>query len=71
MDGHGTYVSPPYYHRNCEFMGMIYGVYDAKGGSTGKDGKPKGFVPGGASLHSPMSAHGPMQILMQKLAQPH
>ena len=52
---------PPYYHRNCmcEFMGMIYGVYDAKGGSTGKDGKPKGFVPGGSSLHSPMSAHGP------------
>jgi homogentisate 1,2-dioxygenase len=52
---------PPYYHRNCmcEFMGMIYGNYDAKGGSIGKDGKPKGFVPGGASLHSPMTAHGP------------
>jgi homogentisate 1,2-dioxygenase len=52
---------PPYYHRNCmcEFMGMIYGVYDAKGGSTGEDGKPKGFVPGGSSLHSPMTAHGP------------
>lgn len=35
---------PPYYHRNCmsEFMGMIYGVYDAKAG---------GFVPGGASMH--------------------
>ncbi|RQM28025.1 hypothetical protein B5M09_000351 [Aphanomyces astaci] len=43
---------PPYYHRNCmtEFMGMVYGVYDAK-----KDG----FVPGGASLHSCDSAHGP------------
>jgi homogentisate 1,2-dioxygenase len=43
---------PPWYHRNCmsEFMGMIYGTYDAKVG---------GFVPGGASLHSCMSAHGP------------
>ena len=53
---------PPYFHRNCmcEFMGMIYGVYDAKGGSEGKDGKKsKGFVPGGSSLHSPMTAHGP------------
>ena len=39
---------------------MIYGVYDAKGGSEGKDGKKsKGFVPGGSSLHSPMTAHGP------------
>src|ERR1700676_2452651 len=33
-----------------EFMGLIHGVYDAK--STG-------FVPGGASLHNSMSAHGP------------
>ncbi len=43
---------PPYYHRNCmsEFMGLIYGVYDAKA---------EGFVPGGASLHNQMSAHGP------------
>lgn len=42
---------PPYYHRNVmsEFMGMIYGKYDAK----------VGFVPGGASLHSIMTAHGP------------
>jgi len=42
---------PPYYHRNCmtEFMGMIWGKYDAK----------KGFSPGGASLHSCMTAHGP------------
>jgi homogentisate 1,2-dioxygenase len=31
-------------------MGLIHGVYDAK--STG-------FVPGGASLHNGMSAHGP------------
>ncbi|KDO33796.1 homogentisate 1,2-dioxygenase [Saprolegnia parasitica CBS 223.65] len=43
---------PPYYHRNVmsEFMGMIYGHYDAKA---------DGFVPGGASLHSIDSAHGP------------
>lgn len=42
---------PPYFHRNTmsEFMGMIYGSYDAK----------VGFRPGGASLHSCMSAHGP------------
>lgn len=34
---------PPYYHRNImtEYMGMIYGNYDAK----------VGFVPGGSSLH--------------------
>jgi homogentisate 1,2-dioxygenase len=41
---------PPWYHRNCmcEYMGMIYGVYDAKGGATGGNGgKPtSGFVPG-------------------------
>ena len=43
---------PPYFHRNCmsEYMGMIYGKYDAKEG---------GFVPGGASLHSCMTPHGP------------
>ena len=43
---------PPWFHRNVanEFMGLIHGVYDAK--STG-------FVPGGASLHNCMSAHGP------------
>ena len=43
---------PPYYHRNTmsEYMGMIHGHYDAKAG---------GFVPGGASLHSCMSPHGP------------
>jgi len=32
-----------------EFMGMVWGKYDAK----------VGFQPGGASLHSIMSAHGP------------
>jgi homogentisate 1,2-dioxygenase len=43
---------PPWYHRNImsEFMGLIYGVYDAK---------PEGFRPGGASLHNSMLAHGP------------
>jgi homogentisate 1,2-dioxygenase len=43
---------PPYYHRNVmsEYMGLLHGVYDAKQG---------GFVPGGASLHNRMTAHGP------------
>lgn len=43
---------PPWYHSNVmsEFMGLIYGVYDAK---------PGGFVPGGMSLHNPLVAHGP------------
>jgi homogentisate 1,2-dioxygenase len=45
---------PPWFHRNVmsEFMGLIHGAYDAKAG---------GFVPGGASLHNGMSAHGPDQ----------
>jgi len=44
---------PPYFHRNCmsEYMGLIYGQYDAKTGG--------GFVPGGGSLHNFYSAHGP------------
>ncbi|XP_037312125.2 homogentisate 1,2-dioxygenase [Pungitius pungitius] len=43
---------PPYYHRNCmsEFMGLIEGHYEAKA---------EGFQPGGASLHSMMTPHGP------------
>jgi homogentisate 1,2-dioxygenase len=43
---------PPWYHRNimAEFMGLIYGVYDAK---------PGGFKPGGMSLHNLMLPHGP------------
>ncbi|XP_021773769.1 homogentisate 1,2-dioxygenase-like isoform X2 [Chenopodium quinoa] len=43
---------PPYYHRNCmsEFMGLIYGNYEAKA---------DGFIPGGSSLHSCMTPHGP------------
>jgi homogentisate 1,2-dioxygenase len=43
---------PPWYHMNVmsEFMGLIYGAYDAK---------PEGFVPGGFSLHNTMLPHGP------------
>jgi len=43
---------PPWYHRNVmsEFMGLVYGQYDAK---------PEGFRPGGASLHNLMVPHGP------------
>ena len=43
---------PPWYHRNLmsEFMGLVYGQYDAK---------PEGFQPGGASLHNCMVPHGP------------
>lgn len=33
-----------------EFMGLIYGSYEAK---------EKGFQPGGATLHSMMIPHGP------------
>ncbi|KAJ3348495.1 hypothetical protein HDU91_006554 [Kappamyces sp. JEL0680] len=52
---------PPWYHRNwfesrptdgsmAEFMGLISGGYDAK---------KEGFTPGGASLHSIGTPHGP------------
>jgi homogentisate 1,2-dioxygenase len=43
---------PPWFHRNVmnECMGLVRGVYDAKA---------EGFAPGGISLHSCMSAHGP------------
>jgi homogentisate 1,2-dioxygenase len=43
---------PPYFHRNVmnEYMGLIFGVYDAKA---------EGFAPGGGSLHNCMSGHGP------------
>ena len=43
---------PPYFHRNVmnEYMGLIFGTYDAKA---------EGFAPGGASLHNCMSGHGP------------
>ena len=43
---------PPWYHVNVmsEFMGLVRGRYDAK---------PKGFAPGGMSLHNAMTPHGP------------
>jgi homogentisate 1,2-dioxygenase len=43
---------PPWFHRNTmnEYMGLVRGAYDAKAA---------GFLPGGASLHNCMSAHGP------------
>ena len=50
---------PPYYHRNCmsEYMGMVYGQYDAKAG---------GFVAGGASLHACGTPHGPDTSTFEK-----
>lgn len=50
---------PPYYHRNTmnEYMGNIYGVYDAK---------EKGFAPGAASLHLTMTPHGPDSEAFEK-----
>lgn len=51
---------PPWYHMNVmsEFMGLIYGVYDAKTGG--------GFVPGGISLHNTMLPHGPDMDAFEK-----
>lgn len=51
---------PPWYHRNImsEFMGLIYGEYDAKPGNA--------FAPGGCSLHNCMSAHGPDRAAFEK-----
>lgn len=56
---HTKTFRPPYYHRNCmsEFMGNIQGQYEAK---------EEGFYPGGASLHSPMMAHGPDKECFEK-----
>ncbi len=50
---------PPWYHRNVmsEYMGLIYGQYDAK---------EEGFAPGGGSLHNQMSAHGPDMDAFEK-----
>ncbi|TKR93211.1 hypothetical protein L596_007708 [Steinernema carpocapsae] len=50
---------PPYYHRNCmsEYMGLIKGTYEAKEG---------GFRPGGGSLHSMMTPHGPDAVCFEK-----
>ncbi len=43
---------PPWHHVNVmsEFMGLIFGKYDAK---------PEGFEPGGMSLHNAFCPHGP------------
>jgi homogentisate 1,2-dioxygenase len=43
---------PPYYHRNCmsEYMGLVFGNYEGKG---------EGLKPGGSTLHSCMTPHGP------------
>ncbi|MCH8504579.1 MAG: homogentisate 1,2-dioxygenase [Ectothiorhodospiraceae bacterium] len=53
---------PPYFHRNLmsEFMGLVYGEYDAKA---------EGFVPGGASLHNCMSPHGPDAATFHKASE--
>ena len=50
---------PPWYHKNVmsEMMGNIFGIYDAK---------PKGFVPGGISLHNMMLPHGPDRDAFEK-----
>jgi homogentisate 1,2-dioxygenase len=54
---------PPWFHRNFmnEFMGLIWGVYDAKEGG--------GFVPGGSSLHNCMSGHGPDADTYKKMTE--
>ncbi|HKX30334.1 MAG TPA: homogentisate 1,2-dioxygenase [Blastocatellia bacterium] len=53
---------PPYFHRNVmsEFMGLIFGQYDAKA---------EGFLPGGASLHNCMSGHGPDAETFERASQ--
>jgi homogentisate 1,2-dioxygenase len=50
---------PPWYHMNImsEFMGLIYGQYDAK---------EDGFEPGGMSLHNCMLPHGPDALAFEK-----
>jgi homogentisate 1,2-dioxygenase len=50
---------PPWFHRNIasEFMGLIFGAYDAKA---------EGFAPGGASLHNCMTGHGPDSATFEK-----
>lgn len=53
---------PPWFHRNFmnEFMGLIWGEYDAKA---------DGFVPGGSSMHNCMSGHGPDAATYQKASE--
>jgi homogentisate 1,2-dioxygenase len=54
----GTF-RPPWYHKNVmsELMGNIHGQYDAK---------PRGFSPGGMSLHNCMLPHGPDREAFEK-----
>mmetsp|Transcript_23107 Transcript_23107/g.40918 ORF Transcript_23107/g.40918 Transcript_23107/m.40918 type:complete len:477 (-) Transcript_23107:73-1503(-) len=54
---------PPWFHRNTmtEYMGMVWGEYDAKKG---------GFVPGGSSLHSCMTPHGPDSDTFKRFSDP-
>ena len=53
---------PPWFHRNIasEFMGLIFGAYDAK---------VEGFAPGGCSLHNCMTGHGPDAATFEKASQ--
>jgi homogentisate 1,2-dioxygenase len=53
---------PPWFHRNVmsEFMGLVFGRYDAKA---------DGFVPGGSSLHNCMAGHGPDTDTFAKASQ--
>lgn len=56
----------PYFHRNVmsEFMGVIFGSYEAKDGSK--------FGPGASTLHSTMAPHGPDAASFHKaMATPH
>ena len=48
-----------YIKRNdlSEFMGLICGKYEAK---------EEGFCPGGATLHSMMTPHGPDAVCFEK-----
>ena len=59
---HENTFRPPYYHRNvmAEYMGLIAGTYEAK---------EKGFLPGGGSLHSCMTAHGPETAVYKKASE--
>ena len=56
-------LRPPWFHRNVmsEYMGLIYGQYDAKQQQqqNQKAGNKGGFQPGGASLHNNLTPHGP------------
>ena len=41
-------------------MGLVFGKYEAK---------EKGFIPGGASLHNTMTAHGPEMEVFERASQ--